>query len=78
MAALEQSAHRPALISEWTNMLAHQLPALPPLEAFWEELADLFAWLEGTFTQAELTIAPVQSSGEAVDEEWMGHIVRTE
>ncbi len=70
MAALEQSVHRPALVSEWASMLAHQLPALPPLEAFWEELADLFAWLEGTFEQAELSVAPVQSAGEPVDEEW--------
>ena len=27
-------------------MLAHQLPALPPLEAFWDALPDFFAWLE--------------------------------
>lgn len=36
----------PELESEWENMLAHQLPALPPFAQFWDELADLFAWLE--------------------------------
>jgi len=30
----------------WATMLAHQLPALPPLEAFWDVLPDFFAWLE--------------------------------
>ncbi len=28
-------------------MLAHQLPALPPFAQFWDELANLFAWLGG-------------------------------
>lgn len=28
-------------------MLAHQLPALPPLDAFWDVLPDFFLWLEG-------------------------------
>jgi predicted nucleotidyltransferase component of viral defense system len=35
------------LESEWRNMLGHQLPALPPLEPFLEELPLLFAWLDG-------------------------------
>jgi predicted nucleotidyltransferase component of viral defense system len=33
--------------SQWHNMLAHQLPFLPPLESFWGELAPFFSWLEG-------------------------------
>lgn len=41
------SPHRAELESEWANMLGHQLPALPPLEYFLEELTDLFAWLYG-------------------------------
>ncbi|MGD0085189.1 MAG: nucleotidyl transferase AbiEii/AbiGii toxin family protein [Acidimicrobiales bacterium] len=39
--------HRAELESEWANMLGHQLPALPPLDAFLAELPDLFAWLHG-------------------------------
>ncbi len=31
----------------WSTMLAHQLPALPPVETFWDELPAFFAWLEG-------------------------------
>lgn len=33
------------LVSEWGNMLGHQLPILPPLEQFWEELPNIFGWL---------------------------------
>ena len=38
---------RAELASEWHNMLAHQLPALPSLEGFWTELVALFEWLAG-------------------------------
>lgn len=35
------------LSGDWQTMLAHQLPALPPLEAFWAVLPEFFAWLAG-------------------------------
>lgn len=38
--------HRADLEGGWAAMLAHQLPALPPLEAFWDALPDFFAWLQ--------------------------------
>jgi len=38
------------LISEWENMLRHQLQALPPFEQFWDELPNIFNWLEGKYT----------------------------
>ena len=34
------------LRSEWSNMLAHQLPELPPLDAMLERLGGLFEWLD--------------------------------
>jgi predicted nucleotidyltransferase component of viral defense system len=37
------------LISEWENMLGHQLQALPPFEQFWDELPNIFNWLEGKY-----------------------------
>lgn len=43
------------LESEWGNMLGHQLPALPPLAPFLEELPLLFAWLEGELEEAAAT-----------------------
>ena len=35
------------LSGDWQTMLAHQLPALPPLESFWNVLPEFFAWLAG-------------------------------
>jgi predicted nucleotidyltransferase component of viral defense system len=35
------------LSGDWQTMLAHQLPALPPLESFWDVLPEFFAWLAG-------------------------------
>ena len=43
--SLENSPFREELESEWSNMLAHQLPALPPFQEFWEQLPRLFDWL---------------------------------
>jgi hypothetical protein len=47
MEAVNASPRRVELDSEWANMLGHQLPTLPPIEAYTEELANYFAWLEG-------------------------------
>lgn len=33
------------LMSEWENMLAHQVPALKPFGYFWEKLPEVFGWL---------------------------------
>lgn len=40
-------SHRADLAAGWKNMLAHQLPALLPLDTFWNELPQFFARLEG-------------------------------
>lgn len=61
-AALETSPHRAELESEWSNMLAHQLPQLPPFEAFWAELPQLFEWLGGRVTVPELSSSPETES----------------
>lgn len=37
--------HRADLEGAWESMLAHQLPALPPLESFWDALPAFFSWL---------------------------------
>ncbi len=55
------------LESEWANMLGHQLPALPPLAPFLEELPLLFAWLEG---DVEETPAAAISYGNDEDQTW--------
>ena len=40
------------LSGDWQTMLAHQLPALPPLESFWNVLPEFFAWLAGGMRRA--------------------------
>lgn len=38
--------YRDALIQNWEPMLAHQLPALPAFEIYWDALPEFFEWLE--------------------------------
>ncbi len=45
---ISTSPARQELEAAWANMLAHQLPELPPFAAYWDELPEFFAWLEGT------------------------------
>jgi predicted nucleotidyltransferase component of viral defense system len=45
--AIRASPFRDELEQEWHNMLAHQLPHLPPFAHFWDALDDVFAWLRG-------------------------------
>jgi len=51
--------HRTELAGLWQNMLAHQLPTLPPYESFWDELPALFDWLQSG-------IAPIVPAAYAV------------
>ena len=39
--------HRADLEAMWENMLAHQLPVLPPVADFWAALPEVFTWLMG-------------------------------
>lgn len=63
LADLEQ--HRAELQNLWQNMLAHQLPTLPPYESFWDELPAFFEWLESGI-EPEIPAAYVISAGEVV------------
>ena len=47
---LEQ--HKSDLEGAWSAMLKHQLPALPPVQKFWEQLLEFFKWLYGRDTPA--------------------------
>jgi predicted nucleotidyltransferase component of viral defense system len=51
---IEGSQFRDELFSEWDSMLAHQLPNLPPIEVFLEELPGLFQWLEAAAPRVAL------------------------
>jgi hypothetical protein len=50
-------------------MLAHQLQALPPFAHFWDELPDLFDWLDGTVPIATLEAIP-RGADEETAEQW--------
>ena len=64
---IQASPFRVELEDEWANMLAHQLPALPPFGHLLMELVPLFDWLEGKATPPLLTPIPV---GEDIDTAW--------
>ena len=66
MEDIERSPLRAELQSEWSNMLAHQLPTLPPFEHFWTELPKVFAWLEERVPKEAL--APVKLGPQELPE----------
>ena len=41
--------HRAELAGAWDSMLGHQLPALPPVQQFWDALPEFFVWLKTGF-----------------------------
>lgn len=65
---LAEKPERIELEAEWSNMLAHQLPALPPFEQFWQELPAVFEWLYKT-APAVFT-ASIPSGGSEIDTSW--------
>jgi predicted nucleotidyltransferase component of viral defense system len=58
---------RATLEADWASMLAHQLPVLPPAQAFLDELPELFGWLAGDVTFKALPPVPV---GPKEDPNW--------
>ena len=68
METFRNRPEREELEAEWKNMLAHQLPALPPFAQFWKELPEVMEWLHGT---VEKTVKQSIHSGRvAIDETW--------
>lgn len=65
---------RMELEAEWSNMLAHQLPALPPFEQFWQELPAVFEWLYQTAAAVAVepaaAMASIPSGGSEIDASW--------
>jgi predicted nucleotidyltransferase component of viral defense system len=55
---------RDELIGEWTNMLAHQLPALPPIDSFLGALSEFFSWLTGQSEPIVLAAHPMAGNTE--------------
>jgi len=49
---------------QWENMLAHQLPTLPPIDSFWADIAPFFDWLRGQLEVEQLV--PIETVAEEV------------
>lgn len=58
---------RVKLAAEWESMLAHQLPVLPSVDQFWNELPKVFHWLHEGESKTTFDSAP---STESVDSSW--------
>jgi predicted nucleotidyltransferase component of viral defense system len=67
MAHLEVHPKRNELETEWGNMLAHQLPALPALADFWQELPNMFDWLHGKTSNSQLDLIPSKGRDQERD-----------
>lgn len=68
MEMLESKPERAELVSEWENMLGHQVPVLPPFEQFWQELPEVFDWLYRAVEKAVPAAIPV--GRQPVDTFW--------
>ena len=64
-ALADLESQKPDLEGAWDGMLGHQLPALPPVDAFWGELPVFFTWLEGG-QAPEIPAAYAMGAGETV------------
>ncbi len=51
--------HRGNVEAGWKTMLDHQLPALLPVDSFWDELPAIFDWLHGFAVLAPLVPFPI-------------------
>lgn len=66
--SLRASPQHGALRADWEQMLAHQLPQLPPFESFWNELPAVFDWLRQEPAKAQ---PKVMGSGRfEIDPTW--------
>lgn len=68
MEILKAKPEQAELVSEWENMLGHQVPVLPPFEQFWQELPEVFDWLYRAVEKAAPAAIPV--GRHVVDTAW--------
>jgi len=68
MKTFRNRPEREELEAEWENMLAHQLPALPPFEQFWAELPEVMEWLHGVVEKVKKEA--ISFGRESIDETW--------
>lgn len=57
--SLGRPGAREKLLVEWEDMLAHQLPVLPPFDQFWDELPNVLDWLHEAAEKPERPSVPI-------------------
>jgi predicted nucleotidyltransferase component of viral defense system len=62
LASMRATPFRAEIEAEWSNMLGHQLPFLPPFDDFWAELDDVFEWLAGAVAVPALQPIPARDA----------------
>ena len=75
MEILESKPERAELVSEWENMLGHQVPVLPPFEQFWQELPEVFDWLYRAVEKAAPAVIP--AGRQVIDTTWQPPVMAT-
>lgn len=65
--SIRNSSTKGELVSEWKNMLAHQLLVLPEFSQFWDELPIIFDWLNCDSIPAKLAAIAIH---ENEDKSW--------
>ncbi|MFM8245847.1 MAG: nucleotidyl transferase AbiEii/AbiGii toxin family protein [Burkholderiaceae bacterium] len=69
--ALADRPERTAIEVEWEQMLAHQLPTCPPFGEFWQELPEVFDWLNETISAPAFSAVPDAAFGrDTLDTTW--------
>lgn len=64
--SIQNATTKSELVSEWENMLGHQLQTLPPFEEFWDELPNIFGWLNETYKAPALAEIPIKAEQKTV------------
>jgi hypothetical protein len=54
------------LVAEGRNMVGHQLPALPPVESFWDALPDFVGWLAGASAGGAVAAYPLAAGDQVL------------
>jgi predicted nucleotidyltransferase component of viral defense system len=61
-------SHRNELEAGWQHMMAHQLPALLPVQSFWDELPNIFGWLNGATLPPAMPAFPIGAGDTIIRE----------
>lgn len=69
---VELEPNRAAVEAGWVDMLEHQLPALLPVNSFWDALPEIFDWLDGRALAPALPAMPVGVNDTLIRERIVG------